>query len=158
MRRIDQTVLRETGYIALWVLVLSAVTQAVFLVIGKWDYTVLLGNLLSAAVGIFNFLLMGITIQRALGKEEKEIKTAVRASAGLRLVFVFAFTVLGVVLPQFNTWTVLIPLLFPRVAVGVRPLLDKKKQKAGSPPAEGMVKSDADNGSVLSDSDERTDG
>ena len=46
-KKIDPTVLKETGYIAAWVLVFSALTQAIFLMIGKWDITVLLGNLLS---------------------------------------------------------------------------------------------------------------
>lgn len=54
MKKVDKTVLRETGYIALFVILLSVLMQAVFLIIGKWDYTVLLGNLLSAAaVGNF---------------------------------------------------------------------------------------------------------
>ena len=152
MQRIDKTVLRETGFVAFVVALLSILMQAVFLIIGKWDYTVLLGNLLSAAVGIFNFLLMGITIQRAVGREEKEIKTAVRASLGMRYIFVFVFTVIGVVLPQFNTWAVLIPLLFPRIAIAVRPLWGRKKKN------EQEVKDNADNGSVLPDSEERADG
>lgn len=48
--KIDATVRRETIYIAVWVGILSLLMEAVFLIIGKWDYTVLLGNLLSGAV------------------------------------------------------------------------------------------------------------
>ena len=46
MKKIDRTVLTETGYIALSVLILSALMQAVFLAVGAWDGAVLLGNLL----------------------------------------------------------------------------------------------------------------
>ena len=53
-------------------------TELVFLIIGKWDYTVLLGNLLSGCAAVLNFLLMGITVQNALSKDEKSAKTAVR--------------------------------------------------------------------------------
>ena len=37
----DKTVLRETAYIALGVLVLSLFMESVFLVVGRWDWTVL---------------------------------------------------------------------------------------------------------------------
>ncbi len=47
--KIDAIVRRETIYIAVWVGILSLLMEAVFLIIGKWDYTVLLGNLLSGA-------------------------------------------------------------------------------------------------------------
>ena len=52
MKKLDPVVIRETRYVALCVFLLSILTQAVFLIIGKWDYTVLLGNLLSGCVGI----------------------------------------------------------------------------------------------------------
>ena len=71
MKKIDDAVLKETKYISMWVLVLSVLMQSVFLIIGKWDYTVLLGNLLSGAAVILNFFMLGLTVQRALEKEEK---------------------------------------------------------------------------------------
>ena len=126
MTKLDPTVKQETGYIATWVIIFSAILQAVFLVIGKWNYTVLLGNLLSGATAIFNFLLMGITVQSAILKEEKEAKTAIKASQALRTFLLFAVAAVGVLLPCFSTWTVIIPLLFPRIAIAVRPLFDKK--------------------------------
>ena len=126
MTKLDPTVKKETGYIGAWVIIFSAILQAVFLVIGKWNYTVLLGNLLSGATAIFNFLLMGITVQKAVLKEEKEAKTAIKASQALRTFLLFAVAALGVLLPCFNTWTVIIPLLFPRIAIAFRPLFDKK--------------------------------
>lgn len=81
MKKIDSTVVHETKFIALAVIFFSAVTELVFLIIGKWDYTVLLGNLLSGCAAVLNFLLMGITVQNALSKDEKSAKTAVRTVA-----------------------------------------------------------------------------
>lgn len=126
MKKIDPTVLKETRYIALWVLILSVLTQSVFLVAGKWDYTVLLGNLLSGAAGVANFLLMGISVQNAVQKDEKDARTAIKASQSLRMVFLLAAAVIGAALPCFNIWTSLIPLVFPSIAVRLRPLFDKK--------------------------------
>ena len=51
----DKVIKKETRFIAVWELILSAAMEAVFLIIGKWDYTVLLGNLLSGSVAVLNF-------------------------------------------------------------------------------------------------------
>lgn len=127
MNRIDETVKKETAYIAVWVLIFSVLTQAVFLIIGKWDYTVLLGNLLSGSAAVLNFFLMGISLQKALGKEEKDAQNTMKLSRTYRNLFLLVVTVLGVTLPWFNLWTVLIPLLFPRIAIVFRPLFDHKQ-------------------------------
>ncbi len=126
MAKIDKTVLRETRYIALWVVIFSVIMEAVFLIINQWDYTVILGNLLSATAAILNFLLMGITVQKAVVKEEKDAKSTMKVSQNLRILGLFVVAVLGAALPFFNTYAVLIPLLFPRVAVGIRMFFSKK--------------------------------
>lgn len=127
MKKIDATVIKETGYIAFWVLVLSALTQSIFLVIGKWDYTVLLGNILSGAISVLNFLLMGITVQRALNKSEEDAKKSVKVSQLYRFLLLVVVVIIGVVLPCFSTWTVIIPIFFPRIAIIFRPLFDKRR-------------------------------
>lgn len=128
MKRIDRTVLKETGYIGLWVGIFSLLLQAVFLVIGQWNYTVLLGNLLGGAAAVANFFLMGLTVQSAVQKEEKEAKQTMRLSQTLRNLLVLVVAVVGIALPCFSTWTVLIPLFFPRIAIAMRPLFLKEKE------------------------------
>ena len=129
MKKIDETILKETRYVALWVLILSLLMQAVFLVIQKWDYTVLLGNLLSALAGILNFFLMGLTVQKALTKDEKEAKTTMKLSMLYRFFILIAVAVMGALIPScFNVWAVLIALFFPRIGILFRPLFDKKKK------------------------------
>lgn len=126
MKKVDPTVWKETGYIAVWMLIFSALMQAVFLIIGKWDYTVLLGNLLSGAVSVLNFFLLGLTVQNALQKEEKEAKNVLKLSQTYRLLLLLVAAILGAVLPCFHLWAVLIPMLFPRVAIALRPLFGKQ--------------------------------
>ena len=121
MLKLDRAVRRETGYIATWTVLLSVLMQAVFLIIGKWDYTVLLGNLLTAAFSILNFLLMGITIQKALEREEKDAKSLVKLSQALRMLALFAVLVIGVALPVFDTWACIIPVFFVRISLMFRP-------------------------------------
>ena len=126
MKKIDPTVLKETKYIAAWVIILSVFAEAVFLVLGKWNITVLFGNLLSAFAAVLNFFLMGLTVQRAVTKEEKEAKTAMRVSQMYRNLLIIAIAAIGMLLPCFNKLAVIIPLFFPRVAIAIRPLFDKK--------------------------------
>ena len=123
LTKIDETVNKETGYIALWILIFSILMQAVFLVAGRWSYTVLLGNLLSGALGTGNFLLMGLAVQNAVGKEEKEAKDVMKVSQALRTLLLFVVVALGVLLSCFDTVAVIIPLFFPRLAIAIRPLV-----------------------------------
>lgn len=127
MKKIDAVVLKETKYIAFFEVVFSLCLQSVFLIIGKWDYTVLLGNLLGGISAVLNFLFMGITIQNAVEKEEKEAKTAMKVSSTYRNLFILIITVIGIVLKCFNTVSVIVPLFFPRIAIAIKPLVDKKR-------------------------------
>ena len=125
MKKIDKTVLKETLYVAVVTFLLSLLMQSVFLIIGKWDYTVLLGNLLGYSVAVGNFFLMGLTVQSALGKSEKEAKNTVRISQGLRFLLLIVVAAIGCIAPVFNIISVVIPYLFPRIAVAMRPLFKK---------------------------------
>ena len=126
MKKIDETVLKETKYIAAWIFIFSVLMQAVFLVISEWNYTVLLGNILSAVFSVLNFFLMGLTVQKALDKDEKEAKSLVKVSQLYRSLMILVVTVIGVALPCFNTVAVIVPVFFPRIAIAMRPLFDKK--------------------------------
>lgn len=126
--KIDKVVLQETAYIAVWTLILSAVMQAVFLVIGKWDYTVILGNLLGAAANMLNFFLMALTVQKALEKEEKEAKQAMKLSHSMRMLMLFVMALLGILLPCFNTIATVIPFFFTRIAIMFRQFFKSKNR------------------------------
>ena len=127
MKKIDKTIVKETKYISLWIILLSVLMQAVFLVLGKWDYTVLFGSVLSGSASVLNFFLMGITVQKALEKDEKDAKNSMRVSQIYRFLFLVVVVIVGVILPYFNIWTVLITMFFPRIAIAFRPVFDKKR-------------------------------
>lgn len=129
MKRVDKVVLQETLFVGAWTLILSLVMQAIFLII-SWDYTVLFGNLLGALAGIFNFFLLGLTIQRATKSGDvKYAKTLMKLSQAGRMILLLVVGVLGAVLSCFNIWAVLISLFFPRIAFLVRPLFYTREQK-----------------------------
>ena len=125
MSKVDKTVLKETKYIAAFVVIFSALLQAVFLILQKWDYTVLLGNLLGASTAVGNFFLMGLTVQKAVTKDEMEAKKVIKTSQTLRNFGLFVIGMIGVLAPVFNTITVLVPYFFPRIAILLKPFVDK---------------------------------
>lgn len=127
MKKVNETVLRETIYILAWVIILSAVTELIFLLIGKWNITVLWGNLLSAVAAVSNFFFMGLTVQSAVNFDEKKAAGYMKISQTLRMALLFVAAAVGVLLDCFNTITALIPLFFPRIAIAFRPLFFKKK-------------------------------
>lgn len=123
----DKIILRETGYIAFMVLVFSVLLESVYLVIGGWDYTVLLGNLLGAATAVLNFFLLGLTVQKAVLDEPDDAKKRIKASQTLRLLMQVFFAIIGAAVPCFNIPAVLLPLLFPRIAIALQGLFVKEK-------------------------------
>ncbi len=147
--KIQPAVREQTVKVAAGVLILTALMVAVFLVLGKFDWTVLTGAALGAAAGIGNFFLMALTVQKAaddmkplppepepengdrtvptknedseppLSEGAKRGRDRVRLSYTLRMLGIGAVAVLGAVLPWFNIYAVLIPLLFPGLVIRV---------------------------------------
>ena len=123
MIKADSTVIKETKYIAYFSLILSVLMQAVFLILNKWDYTVLLGNILSTALMISNFYFMGLAVQKAVSSGgEKEAKRIMKNSQSLRMFVMFIVVLAGAALPAFSTISIIIPLFFTRIAIAFRPL------------------------------------
>ncbi len=131
MKRIDETVKKETLYIAAWTVVLSVFMQAVFLVAGLWKLDVLLGNLISAVGAVLNFLLMGITIQKAVDKDEKDAAQMMRFSQSMRMLMQLAVAGVGALF--FNPVAAVLPLFFPRIAIFFRPFFDRKSKNQDEP-------------------------
>lgn len=118
--KIDAAVKRETLGVAVWVAGGCVLLQIVFLLIGRWDYTVLTGAALGGATAVGNMLLVGLMIQKAVTQAEKQARNTVRLSQGLRLLMQGAILCLAAALPWFNIWAAAVPLLIPRIAVSFR--------------------------------------
>lgn len=126
--KVNKTVINETKYIAFLVVIFSVLMQAIFLIIGKWHYSVLLGNVWGAAVAVGNFFAMGLYVQKAVSQEEDEAKKTIKTSYSVRMAAVLLLTIVGVVIPIFHFVTVVVPLVFPSIAIFLRPLIDKKSK------------------------------
>lgn len=132
MVKIDKTVKKETVYIMSFVIIFSMLMESVYLIVRHWDYTVLLGNLLGIAAAVLNFLLMGITVQKAVLLDEDAAKTKVKLSQSLRMLMLIAFAAVACIFKCFNIVPFAITLLFPRIAIMFRPYFDKKNKNNDS--------------------------
>ena len=127
MSKMDPAVKKETGYIAFWVILLSVLMEAVFLIIRQWNLSVLFGNLGGAAAAIGSFLVLAVTVSKAVssGKPEEAAKR-VKASAGLRLIGMGGLCALLIGVFHTNVYATVIPLLFPRIGLLFRPMDDRR--------------------------------
>jgi glucose uptake protein GlcU len=127
MKKIDPTIIKETSYIGTVAFLFNIVMQSVFLIIGEWDYTVLLGGMLGFIASVGNFFLMGLSVQSAVSKDEKDAKNTMKLSQSMRLLFLFVIAVIAYVVPVFDVIAVIIPYIFPRLAIALVPILRKKR-------------------------------
>ena len=128
----DPAVRKETGYIAAWVILLSLVMEAVFLLLRKWDLSVLFGNLGGAAIAIGNFFLMALIATRAMNRgvessKPEEAAARVKATAMIRLLGSVALCVILIAVFRTNVYATLIPMLFPRIGIMFWPKFNKNR-------------------------------
>ena len=132
VKAVNPVIKKETTYISIWTMALSLIMQGVIFFMGKWNSGVLLGNLLGGAAAVLNFCLMCKGILAAVEKDEQDAKTMIRMSRTLRMFMLLAVAAIGAVFSFFNTWTVLISLFFPRIAIFFWPLFNKSEQNVKS--------------------------
>ena len=128
----DPAVKKETGYIAAWVILLSLVMEAVFLLLRKWDLSVLFGNVGGAVVAIGNFFLMALIATRAVNRavengKPEEAAARVKATAASRLLGCAGLCVVLIAVFKTNVYATLIPMLFPRIGIMFWPRFNKNR-------------------------------
>ena len=147
--KIEPAVLAETKKVAAGTAVMTALMVAVFLILRKFDYTVILGALLGAATAVGNFFLLALTVQHLTGSmpvlprdEEKEEAAeeedeaeeekprplspeATQAGRKMQLSFILRLLLIGLVAliavktPWFHPAASLLPLLFPNIVISI---------------------------------------
>ena len=126
---------REICILAVGEIIVSAIVIAVFLIVKKYELSVLLGAILGSVVTVANFVWLAISVNRAFDKallargdgemdEEaverftaqhgKAIENAAKLSYIIRTVSILAVLVLGFLIKIFNPISAVIPLLMYR--------------------------------------------
>ena len=130
--KIEPAVKLESKRIAIGVLAMSVIMEIVFVVLGRFDYTVLLGNLLGGGWAILNFFLMALAVQKS-GKKDlpQEAKLVLQNSYTRRLLLSVAILLIGIKVEYFNWISVVIPLIFPRITIAIikLPIFQRKEEE-----------------------------
>lgn len=144
--KIDAVIWREVRFVAVGTVFFSALLQLGFLAFGAWGLPVLLGTLLSASAGILNFLLLGVAVQGALATGDADsAKARLKLSQMLRMFGMLAVLAVGVLLPIFNTVSVIVSVFFPRMTLVVRQAVLAKRNRAAAADASAQGKEEESN-------------
>ena len=118
--KLQKDVQREVIHIGIGVAVLCVVLNIGFLISGHWDSTVLLGSLFGSVWAVLNFVLLGITVQKAAACEDpNRAKNIVQFSYSVRMLVSGLVLIAGVALPCFHWLAVVATALFQRITIFV---------------------------------------
>ena len=120
--KINPTILKETGHVALGVLIGDVLMITVFFLLGKLDATVVFGALLGSAAAIGNFFAMGLMLEKALAQPDRA-KALVQRSYTLRMLGMVVVMIIGFTAPCFHVVAVVIPFLLPGATIHLMRLL-----------------------------------
>ena len=116
----QQSIVKETKRIAVGTVIMLVVMLAVYAVLGKFTVGVLLGGLLGSAYAIFNFFMLGMTLQKAAPMTDQQMAhMKVRSSYSTRMIGMLILAVVAFALPFVEGIPCLIALLFPRATIFV---------------------------------------
>ena len=116
----QQSIVKETKRIGVGTVIMLVVMLAVYAVLGKFTVGVLLGGLLGSAYAIFNFFMLGMTLQKAASMTDQQMAhMKVRSAYSTRMIGMLILAVVAFALPFVEGIPCLIALLFPRATIFV---------------------------------------
>lgn len=124
----QQSIVKETKRIGVGTVIMLVVMLAVYAVLGKFTVGVLLGGLLGSAYAIFNFFMLGMTLQKAASMTDQQMAhMKVRSSYSTRMIGMLILAVVAFALPFVEGIPCLIALLFPRATIFVLQVIGQIK-------------------------------
>ncbi|MBE5807823.1 MAG: hypothetical protein E7317_05735 [Clostridiales bacterium] len=122
--KLQPAVVRETRRIAIGTFALLLIMLLVYLALSRLTAGVVIGGVYASALAVVNFLLLGVTVQRSVegiqGDDEllkNQAKTRMKSSYTLRMLMLVALAAVGIAVFKFDTFAVILPLLFPRIVI-----------------------------------------
>lgn len=124
-------VLKETGVIAVGTLIGTVLMYLIFVLIGHFDKTVLLGGIVGSVLSILNFFLMAVSAMSAADKaaaqDVKGGKTQIKLSYTMRILLIFVLLFACVKSGLCNPIAAVAPLLFVRPTITLREFFRKPR-------------------------------
>ena len=124
-------VLRQTLLIAIGQIVGVGVMLGIFALLGRFDYTVVLGGLIGALVALLNFFFMAVSLSlaadRAVQQDAKGGKSLVKSSYAIRTIVMFVVLILCAKSGHCNVISLAVPLLLVQPTLLIAEFFRKKE-------------------------------
>lgn len=108
-------------------LVLTAVMLGVFALIGQFSLNVLWGALLGLFLVILNFILLAVTLEKATNMQSRG-KAIIATSYTSRMLMLLLGSIFAIVYLKVNPIALVIPYIFPRIAIGILQVLETRNK------------------------------
>lgn len=126
-------VYRETGIIAVGVLICLAVMYAVFALLGYFDRSVLLGGIIGTVIAIANFFFMAVSASlaadKAVNQEVKQGTALMKGSYMVRLLVIFLILFACVKSGLCDALASVLPMVFVRPVITVAEFFRKSGEE-----------------------------
>ncbi len=137
---LQPAVKKETVNVALATIISTAVMFAVFFVLNlifpdtvPFDYTVILGGACGAAVAIFNFFLMALTVQKVASMEDRDnAGKLLKTSYSRRLFLQCLWIIAAIFAPCFQSIAGILPVIFPGIGIRIYGIFRKDLKNSKS--------------------------
>jgi hypothetical protein len=126
---VSEILIKEIRNVAVITLILGIIQVIITIPAGYFGYPSIIGTLLGCLVALFNFSVMGIILEKSI--------SSTKGASGLmgfgyiaRLAVIGAAVVWAMKVNYLNYLCVIIPLLFPQIAIFIINLTRKKEKEA----------------------------
>lgn len=100
--------------------VLTAVENVVFLLLSKWDFTVLIGSLWGLLMTSAYFYLICVSVPRALNNTDANVaRKHIQATYLERMLVIALGVIIAFKVSFIHSWAAVIPLLFTRISISI---------------------------------------
>lgn len=115
--KLTPVVAKNVKRIAFYNLGLTAIENAVFFILRLWNFEVLAGSLLGYTATVISFLWLGLSVQKAMEKEQKQAQMYMQSTYTARMAMFAAVFAIALFLPVFNWVAAIIPFIFTRISI-----------------------------------------
>lgn len=124
-----EIIVQEMRSLRPYYLVINGIYFAVVLIlffVMNYDYSLITGAVYGNVIAVLNFYLLGKTAQKAIRKPTpKSAQNYMNLMYCIRYLSLFAAMTIAALVPFINLLTAVIPLLFVKVAITIRAVLEK---------------------------------
>jgi len=127
---LSKTSKRDVLRVSTGIFILGFVMVLFFFIFGITGYEVILGALLGCSYSSLSFLLLALSLEKSLVKQEKIAGASMSTSYTARLLGAAVMIIIAIKSPYFNHWAAIIPLLFQRIVIMALTIYDNFKKRS----------------------------